>query len=48
MEELKDLGRDTGVYFHVQGGVVRLRGALLAVIADTPAAQLLGSFKESV
>ena len=28
VEELKDLGRDTGVYFHVQGGVERLRGAL--------------------
>lgn len=27
---------------------MRLRGALLAVVADTPAAQLLGRFKESV
>ena len=27
---------------------MRLRGALLAVIADTPASQLLGGYKESV
>lgn len=48
IEDLKRLGRDTGVDFKVHGGVLRLRGALLAVIADTPASQLLGGFKESV
>ncbi|KAL9977562.1 hypothetical protein ACROYT_G014981 [Oculina patagonica] len=42
IEELKTLGRDTGVDLEIRGGVVRLRGALLAVIADTPASQLLG------
>ena len=31
IEDLKRLGRDTGVDFKVHGGVVRLRGALLAL-----------------
>lgn len=48
IEDLKRLGRDTVVDLKVHGGVVRLRGALLAVIADTPASQLLGEYKESV
>lgn len=48
IEELKTLGSDNGVDFRVQGGVIRLRGALLAVIADTPASQVLGGYKESV
>ena len=48
IEDLNRLGRDTGVDFKVHGEVVRLRGALLAVIADTPASQLLGGYKESV
>ena len=48
VEELQKLGSDTGVDFKVQGGILRLRGALLAVVADTPASQLLGCFKESV
>ena len=48
IKDLKRLGRDTGVDFMVRGGVVHLRGALPAVIADTPASQLLGGFKESV
>ncbi|KAL9977563.1 hypothetical protein ACROYT_G014982 [Oculina patagonica] len=42
IEELKTLGRDTGVDLRIQSGVVRLRGAQLAVIEDTPASQLLG------
>ena len=42
IEELKSLESDAGIDFKVQGGVVRLRGALLAVIADTPVKQLLG------
>ena len=48
VEELKVLGDDMGHDFQLQNGIVRLRGALLAVIADTPASQLLGGFKESV
>lgn len=48
IEELKSLGSDAGIDFKVQGGVVRLRGALLAVIANTPAKQLLGEYMESV
>ena len=48
IEELKTLGSGVGVDFKVEGGVLRLRGALLAVIPDTPASQLLGGFKESV
>ena len=48
IEDLKRLGCDTGVDLKVHGGVLCLRGALLAVIADTPASQLLGGFKESV
>ena len=34
--------------FRVEGGVIRLRGALLAVIADTPASNLLGGYKKSI
>ena len=34
VEELQKLGSDTGVDFKVQGGILRLRGALLAVVAD--------------
>lgn len=46
--KLKKLGQEDGIDFNVHGGIVRLRGALLAVVADTPAAHLLGRFKESV
>ena len=45
IDDLKRLGRDTGVDFKVHGGVFCLRGALLAVIADTPTSQLLGGYR---
>ena len=48
VEELKVLGDDMGHNFQLQNAIVRLRGALLAVIANTPASQLLGGFKESM
>lgn len=48
VEELITLGRDMGYDFHIPNGIVRLRGALLAVIADTPASNLLGGYKEGV
>ena len=48
IDELKILGGDMGYDFQLQNGIVRLRGALFAVIADTPASQLLGGYKESV
>ena len=32
VEELKELGQDDGIYFNVHGGMVHLRGALLAVV----------------
>lgn len=46
--ELQVLGDDFGYDFKLQNGIVHLRGALFAVIADTPASQLMGSYKESV
>lgn len=48
VEELKVLGDDMGHDLQLQNGIVRLRGALLAVIADTPASQLLGWCQEKV
>ena len=48
IEELQKLGEDLGYDFKLQNGIVRLRGALFAVIADTPASQLMGGYKESV
>ncbi len=48
VDELQVLGADLGYHFKIQGGSVCLRGALLAVVADTPASNLLGAFKESV
>ena len=38
--------RGNGYPFQVYGGVLRLRGSLLALLADTPASQLCGGFKE--
>ena len=37
-----------GYDFEVHNGIIRLRGALLTVVADTPATNMLGRFKESV
>ena len=48
VEEVKILGVDLGYHFKICGGEICLRGALLAVVADTPASNLLGGFKESV
>ena len=48
VEELQVLGDDMGYDFQHQKGIVRLRGALLAVIADIPASNLFGGYKESV
>lgn len=48
VEDLKELGSETGYPFNIAGGTVYLRGAILAVIADTPASQAIGCFKESV
>lgn len=45
---LQKLGMDRGYRFTIAGGIVYLRGAVLAVIADTPASQAVGSFKEGV
>ena len=44
MEDFKVRGN--GYPFQVYGGVLRLRGSLLALLADTPASQLCGGFKE--
>lgn len=46
VSELQVLGRDLGHHFRIQGGTVCLRGALLAVVADTPASNMLGGYKE--
>ena len=48
VEDLKELGGEQGCPFTIAGGTVYLRGAILAVIADTPASQGVGRFKESV
>jgi len=37
IKELNILGSDMGYDFQVHNGIIRLRGALLAVVADTPA-----------
>ena len=42
VEELITLGDGMGYDFHIQNGIVRLRGA------DTPASNLLGGYKEGV
>lgn len=48
VEDLKELGGEQGCPFTIAGGTVYLRGAILAVIADTPSSQGVGRFKESV
>lgn len=48
VDDLKELGSETGHPFTIGGGTVYLRGAILAVIADTPASQVVGGYKESV
>lgn len=48
VEDLKELGSETGHVFNIVGGKLYLRGAILAVLADTPASQAVGCYKESV
>ena len=48
VEDLKVLSSDSGYPFEIAGGKVYLRGSVLAVLADTPASQALGGYKESV
>ena len=48
IHELNVLGEDYGYNFRINGGNICLRGPLLAAVADTPASQFLGAFKESV
>ena len=48
VEKLQVLGGDLGHRFKINGGTVCLRGALLAVVADTPASNWLGGYKKSV
>jgi len=48
VEDLNILGTNNGHPFNVGKGVWYIRGALLAVIADTPASQAIGGFKEGV
>lgn len=48
VDDLKELGRDSGYPFAIGRGIGYLRGAVLAGIADTPASQAFGCFKEGV
>lgn len=47
IKELNILGSDMGYDFQVHNRIIHLRGALLTVVADTPASNMLGRFKES-
>ena len=46
VKELNLLGTERGNPFPVFGGHVRLRGAVLAFLADTPASNVGAGFKE--
>lgn len=48
VDDMKCLGQEDGYTFSICGGSFNLRGAILAVLADTPASQAAGGFKESV
>lgn len=48
VRDLKTLGSNRGYPFRVWDGHVQLRGAALALLADTPASHLAGAFKEGV
>ena len=48
VKELKSLCSNRGYPFRVFDGHVQLRGAVLALLADTPSSHLAGAFKESV
>ena len=48
VDDIKLLAKDNGHPFSVHGGTINLRGVILAVLADTPASQAAGGFKEFV
>lgn len=48
VDDIKLLGNEDGHPFALYGGTIKLRGAILAILADTPASQAAGGFKESV
>jgi len=45
LEELQVLGGDLRRDFKIHGGIIRLWGVLLAVVADTLASNMLGNKK---
>ncbi|KAK2552221.1 hypothetical protein P5673_026746 [Acropora cervicornis] len=48
VEEMKMLGSDRGYTFSLPIGHINLRGGIFAVLADTPASNKAGGFKEGV
>lgn len=48
VEEMKMLGSDVGYTFTLPVGCINLRGGILAFLADTPASNKAGGFKEGV
>lgn len=48
VEDMKLLGSDRGYSFSLPSGLINLRGGILAFLADTPASQKAGGFKEGV
>lgn len=48
VEEMKLLGSDRGYTFSLPCGLINLRGGVLAFLADTPASNKAGGFKEGV
>ena len=48
IEDLKILGSDQGYTFSLPNGLITLRGSILAFLADTPASNKAGGFKEGV
>ncbi|KAK2555549.1 hypothetical protein P5673_022892 [Acropora cervicornis] len=48
VNEMKILGCDRGFTFTLPSGCINLRGGILAFLADTPASQKAGGFKEGV
>lgn len=48
VEEMKMLGSDRGYTFSLPIGLINLRGGIFAFLADTPASNKAGGFKEGV
>ena len=48
IEEMKILGSDRGYTFSLPIGLINLRGGIFAFLADTPASNKAGGFKEGV